>query len=268
MSYFIAIPLLAGFLWILWYGLIRKPKPLLDSTQPFPAKWKVLLNEHIWYYNNLPEDRKPEFEHRILLFLSEKKVNGIDTEITELDKLMVASSAIIPLFNFPYYNYPRLKEVNIYSSSFDSKFQTHESVKDRNTLGMIGDGFLNGVVLLSKPDLELAFNGQRKRSNVGIHEFVHLIDKADGAVDGMPDILFDHSYALPWIKEAKREMQKEKARIKSGNSDINPYALTNDAEFLAVVSEYFFDNPVKMQRKHPKLFAYMSRVFRQDPGKM
>ena len=226
------------------------------------------MKDRSWYYNDLAEDRKSDFEHRILLFLSEKKINGIDTEISDSDKLLVGASAIIPLFNFPYFNYPRLKEVNLYSSSFDSKFQTHDSIKDRNTLGMIGDGFLNGVVLLSKPDLALAFTGQRKRSNVGIHEFVHLIDKADGAVDGMPDILFDHSYALPWIKEAKREIQKEKARIKSGKSDINPYALTNDAEFLAVVSEYFFDNPEKMERKHPKLFAYMCKTFRQDPGEM
>jgi Mlc titration factor MtfA (ptsG expression regulator) len=268
LSYIIVIPLLFAFLWILWYGLIRKPKPLLDSNQPFPENWRKILNERVWYFKALSEDRKPEFEHRILLFLSEKKVNGIDTEITELDKLLVASSAIIPLFNFPYYNYPRLKEINIYPSSFDNKFQTHESVKDRDTLGMIGDGFLNGVVLLSKPDLERAFNGKRQRSNVGIHEFVHLIDKADGAVDGIPDVLFDHSYSLPWLKEAKREAQKEKARIRSGKSDINPYALTNDAEFLAVVSEYFFDNPVKMKKVHPKLYAYLAKVYKKDVQKL
>ena len=199
-------------------------------------------------------------------FLASKKISGVDVEITDLDKLLVASSAVIPLMNFPFYNYPRLKEVLVYPGSFDKKFQTNRAVKDRNTLGMIGDGFLNGVVILSKPDLERAFNGQRHRNNVGIHEFVHLIDKADGAVDGVPDILFDHSYALPWLKEAKRVAQKEKNRIKSGHSDISPYALTNDAEFLAVVSEYFFDAPDKMKRRHPELFKYMSMAFRQDPG--
>jgi Mlc titration factor MtfA (ptsG expression regulator) len=90
-----------------------------------------------------------------------------------------------------------------------------------------------------------------------------LIDKADGAVDGVPEILFKHSYTLPWLKEVKREMNK----IKTAKSDIDPYALTNDAEFLAVVSEYFFDNPEKLKQRHPKLYQYLSEIFQQDPEK-
>ena len=98
---------------------------------------------------------------------------------------------------------------------------------------------------------------------MGIQEFVHLIDKADGAVDGVPEILFQHSYALPWIKEIKKEMQK----IKTGHSDINPYALTNNAEFLSVVSEYFFDNPDKMKSRHPELYEILTEIYKQQPDK-
>jgi len=264
MTYFIVIPLLIFFLWVIYYSLIRKPKPLIDVNRIFPPEWKQLLQQHVLYYKNLQEMRKADFEHRILLFLAEKRINGIDTAIDDLDKLLVASSAIIPLFNYPYYNYPRLTEVNLYSTSFDDKFQTNARVEGRNTLGMIGTGFLNGIVLLSKPDLRAAFNGQRHKNNVGIHEFTHLIDKADGAVDGVPQILFDHSYVLPWLKEVKKEM----AKIKNRKSDINPYALTNDAEFLAVVSEYFFDAPEKMKNKHPELYAMLSQIFKQEPEKL
>lgn len=55
-------------------------------------------------------------------------------------------------------------------------------------------------------------------------------------------------------------------RIEAGKSDINPYALTSEAEFLAVASEYFFEKPEKFRQEHPELYRQMSRIFRQEPG--
>ncbi len=37
------------------------------------------------------------------------------------------------------------------------------------------------------------------------------------------------------------------------------------AEFLAVVSEYFFDNPEKLKQRHPELYRYLTDIFRQKP---
>ena len=54
------------------------------------------------------------------------------------------------------------------------------------------------------------------------------------------------------------------AEIASGDSDIDRYALTNEAEFFAVASEYFFERPGVMERKHPELYAMLERVFQQD----
>lgn len=66
---------------------------------------------------------------------------------------------------------------------------------------------------------------------------------------------------MAWLKEVRREMRK----IKDGHSDINPYALTNGAEFLAVVSEYFFDNPEKLKQRHAELYQYLTKIFQQKP---
>jgi hypothetical protein len=56
-------------------------------------------------------------------------------------------------------------------------------------------------------------------------------------------------------------MQEELKRIKYGKSDINPYALTNESEFFAVASEYFFSKPDQFQDKHPELYEQLSRIF-------
>ncbi len=245
------------------YRVVIKPKPVNEKIlqEPFPENWRKILQERVLYYRNLPPEKKTEFEERVKRFLAGKSIKGVDTGINDSDKLLVAASAIIPVFNFPYFRYPHVREVLLYPGSFDEKFRTNDQAGQRNILGMVGDGFMNGVVTLSKPDLEAAFDGLRHRKNVGIHEFVHLIDKADGAVDGVPEILFKHSYTLPWLKEIRREMRK----IKEGHSDINPYALTNDAEFLAVVSEYFFDNPEKLKQRHPGLYHHLEEIFQQKP---
>jgi Mlc titration factor MtfA (ptsG expression regulator) len=261
--YIICCLLIIGFIYIIYRFMIKRPlaHPELLS-KPFPGEYRQILEKRVRYYNTLNAKQKEEFESRILKFLAEKKIAGVDTPVSVEDTILVAASAIIPMFAFPYYNYPDVDEIILYPNSFDREFHTGSESRERNVLGMVGNGYLNGHVLLSRPDLEAAFDGTRHKSNVGIHEFIHLIDKADGAVDGVPEVLFEHSFALPWLKEVRKEINK----IKRGRSDINPYALTNEAEFLAVVGEYFFDDPEKMKSRHPELYAYLVNIFKQHPG--
>jgi len=66
---------------------------------------------------------------------------------------------------------------------------------------MVGNGPLHGKMALSKPHLHLGFKNSRDKHNVGIHEFVHLIDMADGNCDGFPERL---SKILRMIGDLKR----------------------------------------------------------------
>ncbi len=235
---------------------------LVDN--PFPAAWQEMLEENSLFYRNLSETDKNTFNKRVQFFLAEKKIEGVSTEIDDELKLLVAASAIIPTFAFPFFEYPNLKQVLLYPNSFDRSFQTAEDAGRENQIiaGMVGNGFMNGTLLLSKTDLVTGFKGKNPQ-NVGIHEFVHLLDMADGAVDGLPEIFLSNAYTLPWLKI----IQTEVGRIKKRRSDINPYSLTNNAEFLAVVSEYFFDNPEKFQEKHPELYDYLCAIFQQRPDR-
>lgn len=234
------------------------------SAQPFPESWRGILNENVKFYSELDDVQKVGFEKRIQLFLATKSINPIDTEIDDSIRIMVAASAIIPMFAFPEFNYPGLREIIIYPNSFNEKFQTQASEgSEGNIIGMVGNRFMNGTMILSKPDLLNAYDGVDHKHNVGIHEFVHLIDDIDGGIDGVPEIILQHAYVAPWLHLIKEEM----IRIERGHSDISPYALTNNAEFLAVVSEYFFDNPEKFERRHPELYQYLTTIFHQKPQK-
>lgn len=245
---------------IIIYYIWKRPKTIKKET--FPELWKDFLNEKILFYRELSSAEKAQFEQRILLFLKTKKIDAIDTEIDDSIKIMVASSSIIPMFAFSDFNYPNLKQVLIYPNSFDKKFQT-QRFKGHNEFisGMVGNRFMNGTMILSKPDLIRAFDGVSHKENVGIHEFTHLIDKLDGAVDGIPEIMKNRPNTNNWL----HLIQKEKNRIKKGRSDINPYALSSNAEFFAVVSEYFFNNPEKFKKRHLGLYKHLANIFHQNP---
>ncbi|MFA5417643.1 MAG: M90 family metallopeptidase [Bacteroidales bacterium] len=243
---------------------LRYYRRLKIVDKPFPLAWIAILEKQSLFYKKLNSDEKTLFNQRVLFFLSEKKIEGIDTTVDDTTRLLVAASAIIPTFAFPFFEYPNIHEVLIYPNSFDTEFQTEPSGGNaQNIIGIVGDRYMNNSVVLSKPDLLNGFNGSGTTQNVGIHEFVHLLDKADGLVDGFPDVLLHNTYVMPWLQIIKKEMHK----IESDRSDINPYGMTNNAEFLSVVSEYFFNNPHEFHQKHPELYEYLASVFHQQTDK-
>ena len=87
-----------------------------------------------------------------------------------------------------------------------------------------------------------------------------MIDKSDGVIDGIPETLMDKQYVIPWIDLMNQEMEA----IYKNKSDINPYGGTNKSEFFAVASEYFFERPKLMSKKHPKLYHILEQVFNSD----
>ncbi|UII27671.1 zinc-dependent peptidase [Fulvivirga maritima] len=258
------LPVVAAFCliaaYLLFYRLtrsVRKRNKLIKLE--FSQEWRDILNDKVKFYRGLTEKDKSKFEREINIFISEKLITGIETDITDTDRLLVASSAIIPVFAFPNWNYDDLTEVLIYPNSFNHEYQLEG--KGRNISGMVGNGVMNGKMILSKKDLHYGFEYPQSKSNVGIHEFVHLIDDSDGSIDGIPGLLMEHSYAQPWLEALQREIEK----IRKNKSDINAYGGTSKEEFFPVISEYFFQRPRLFKRKHPKLYKMMNKVFRQDP---
>ncbi|MBO9564457.1 MAG: zinc-dependent peptidase [Niastella sp.] len=228
----------------------KKALPTLasDTIQP-------LLQEHVAFYRALNVEQKAQFEKRVIGFLEKVHITGVNTTVEDIDRALVAAGAIIPIFSFPDWEYRNIHEVLLYPGSFDDEFK--QDTSDRNILGMVGTGPMQNVMILSQQNVRDGFRNTPDKHNTAIHEFVHLVDKADGSTDGLPEALIPHQYARPWLKRIHEEMQL----IREGRSDINYYGTTNEAEFLAVVSEYFFEKPAEMEKKHPELYDLLKRIF-------
>ena len=226
--------------------------------EPFPEDWRIILNQEVSFYNSLSQEEKKRFEYKVQEFLLNCRITGIETSVDTIDKILVASSAVIPIFEFNDWKYSNIHEVLLYPSMFNKKFDTEGS--ERDILGMVGNGYMEGKMILSKPALKHGFKNESDKKNTAIHEFVHLIDMTDGSIDGIPSLLLEKQYSIPWIDLINKKIDE----IYDGESDINPYGGTNRAEFFSVVSEYFFERPTLLERNHPELYDLLKRVFKQD----
>jgi len=222
-----------------------------------PADTKQLLLEHIVFYRNLDDEQKIVFETRIKDFLSHVSITGVGTIVEDLDRILIASGAIIVIFGFPDWRYNNISEILLYKDAFNEAYQQHGN--HRTILGMVGDGALHRQMILSQASVRESFQRQDDGHNTVIHEFVHLVDKADGAADGIPEYLLSRPYLMPWIENMHKTIDEMK---NNKHPDINFYGTKNDAEFFAVVSEYFFERPEALKSNHPELYQLLEQMFR------
>ncbi len=250
--------IVTAFLMLLAYHFIKGEKP--EQIKTFPDKWRTLLNDKVEFYGHLNADEKKEFEKRMLHFLNTTFIDGVDTPVEDIDKIYVAASAVIPVFSFPHFEYSNLKTVILYPSTFNSDLQFSVQSRDKRIGGMVGTGRYENQMILSKKSLRAGFERGHDGQNTGVHEFTHLIDKMDGETDGVPHVLMKHNYTVPWLNLIHKEIR----RIKKHDSELRAYGATNEAEFFAVASEYFFEKPEKMKKVDPDLYKALSTFFEQN----
>ncbi len=230
-------------------------QPRRKETFAWPDNYRDLLNDYVMFYANLGEEGKKKFEDRCKSFLSAVKITGANAEVEDLDRVLIGAGAVIPVFSIPDWEYINLREVLVYPGNFNMDFDQHG--KDRLISGMVGTGYMQNVMIISKWELRQGFINSKSNRNTVIHEFVHLIDKMDGSLDGVPELLLERKYVAQWQQLIQLTMEQ----IRRGESDIDIYGATSPVEFFAVVSEYFFEQPETFRFNHPELHEMLQLIY-------
>ena len=261
--------MVAGFLifilliiFIFYWLITRKQRERKNIVGAgFPAAWEQILTAKVAFYNSLNDEGKERFRNLVNIFIHEKRIVGIKTNVDDEIKLLVAASAIIPVFGLKNWEYDNLGEIFV-TDGVVNEVQIDKQNKN-SILGQVQPMFGQTYYMtLSKSSLLHGFNSSDEE-NVGIHEFAHILDEADGAIDGVPSNYLPAELIPQWIKMADNEM----GEIKKGRSTINEYGATSRAEFFAVSTEYFFDKPKELQQDNPELYSLLKKTFHQDPVK-
>jgi MtfA peptidase len=230
-------------------------QPRRKEDFELPENYQEQLNDYVKFYSDLNDEGKKRFEDKFHKFLSSVKITGANAEVEDLDRILIGAASVIPVYFIPDWEYVNLREVLLYPGNFNTDFEQHGH--QRSITGMVGTGGMQNVMIVSKWDLRQGFINDKSTHNTAIHEFVHLIDKMDGTLDGVPELLLERKYVARWKQLIEWEMEN----IRSNVSDIDPYGATSPVEFFAVASEYFFEQPELFRSKHPELNEVLTRIF-------
>jgi Mlc titration factor MtfA (ptsG expression regulator) len=240
-----------------WWVRRRCLRRLAVMQQPFPAAWDTILHTHVTFFRTLDAAGQARFRQLIQIFLDEVRITGIRTTVDDTIRVLVAASAVIPIFGFHDWTYHRLHEVLIYPDAFDDAYRTSGG-KEETIVGLAGLHHLSGVIILSKPALLAGFDHPLGHHHVGVHEFAHVIEREEEEYGLPPEV--------PWmaVRQWVRYVAKELTRPSGRRAHLAPYAYTNEHEFFAVLAEYFFTSPGSLERHDPALYALLRELFHQD----
>ena len=248
----------AAALAVLWYVLMtrRSRRRLQLARHPFPEGWRSILKDQVSFYQDLPPERRADFERDVALFIGETLFTGIDgVEVTDELKVLTASSAVLLLFNRPDLEYRRISEVLLYPGAFSRDFKTRGPGRD---LTGLHDHY--GAVVLSAPELRRSFEPRHGAAHVGVHEFAHALDWSGQQWEGLPRGM-DARLAEAWSKAYREELEK----LKQGRSVLDPYAETDKVEFFAVSVETYFQTPEDLRQGAPEIYDVLEKYFRASP---
>ncbi len=250
-----------------WLKKRRRKKILL---QPFPQEWREILQQKIVHYSFLSAEKKKRLEQLVQIFIAEKNFEGCGGQVITAEiKVVVAGHACLLVLNLPHDYYAKVESILIYPATVKlpppkSGIFTRGPLIAGTELPIVGQASMHGTVILVWDEVKRNTTHPRGGHNVVFHEFAHILDMFDGRADGTPLLPSRDTYR-EWAEVCTRVYFDLQKRMKKGKKTfLSSYAATNEAEFFAVATEYFFNRPVKMAERRPELYEVLHKFYRQD----
>lgn len=240
------------------FFLLDRVRRAFAAREPFPEGWRLVLRRDVPFYSRFDEEERARFETKLKVFCRTKHFEGaggmvVDDEV----KVVISAAAARLVMNLPGEHYARLNEIVVYPS--------HYKHKDKKDFTVYGEAFGPGVVVLSYDAVIQGLRNPRDGHDTATHEFAHVLDRADGAFDGTPELATFEAYG-PWAAHMTDAYAKLRRRLGSkGRHVIRDYGATNEAEFFAVATEAFFETPQELWQKHRPVYELLAAYYRHDP---
>ena len=263
----VAIALIGGSLFYLFF--YRNWRRRRELQQPFPVSWRHHLQDNVPLYNRLSDSHKTRLENLVQLFISEKEFyECAGFEIDDRVRVTIAGHACLLLLERGFYEYDDVKSILVYPDIY--------RVKDTDSDGLVvsasdetraGEAWSHGRVILAWSQCEQAIANPHGPHNVILHEFAHQLDYLDGTADGAPPLSGDD--AARWQETMTEAWDHLQHRLEHHHKPwLDPYGATEPAEFFAVLTEAFYQQPQHLKREQPDVYAALCRFYRIDPEHM
>lgn len=239
---------------------------------PFLPAWECIIQRNVAHFCMLDDAERIYLRELIQVFVAEKDWEGCGgLELTDEIRVTISAQACLLLLGLTHNYYRNVETILVYPSAVvppqrqPGFFETAVAPVE-GSQPIIGQAFLQGPVIII---WDSALHGGRHPElghNVVYHEFAHKLDMLDGTADGTPPLRNRAEYH-DWVEICAREYLRLKHDAEHGKkSFLNAYGASNEAEFFAVATEQFFDQPSLMIKHTPDLYRVLKEYYRQDPA--
>ena len=236
--------------------------------QAFPAAWRAILKRYVPYLRTLPVDLQLQLKKHIQIFLSEKAFVGCaGLVVTDEMRVAIAAQACLLLLNRDTDYYPGLRQILVYPGAFvaDRNHVDASGIRHDYRRALAGESWSNGQVILSWRDAVEGAAIIDDGHNVVIHEFAHQLDQETGASNGAPDLRGAQS-GRRWARVLGDEFARlQQQALRGQESLLSHYGATSPAEFFAVATEVFFEQPGLLADASPALYRELGALYRVNP---
>jgi len=248
--------------------LKRRRRARIRSTE-FPAGWRAIIEKNVPYVALLPPEDRQELLGHVQVFLAEKPFEGCGgLQITDEIRVTIAAQACVLLLHRQTDVYPGLESILVYPSTYvvPGGRPGPDGLIEDDPQARLGESWAHDLVVLAWDSVVSGAADIHDGHNVVLHEFAHQLDQESGAGPGAP-ALPRRSMYVAWARvlghdfdELVRETQQHQREI------LDQYGSTNPAEFFAVATETFFEQPRQLLSKHPDLYKQLQAFYCQDPA--
>ncbi len=250
-------------------SILRRRRWKRLTNKKFPEAWCNFLRNNVPYYGCLPEQAQEELQGIIQIFLDDKRFEGVNgLIITDEIRVTIAAQACILLLQRNTEIYPKLRTIIVYPDAYlvEHKERMPAGVEIESKDIRHGESWAHGTIVLSWDDVLQGAEQPEDGENLVFHEFAHQLDHEGGATNGAPYLPKRSMYAA-WAEVLGREYDDLISAISRNRKTLlRSYGATNPAEFFAVITELFFEQPTELKREHPDLYGQLQLFYEQDPA--
>lgn len=234
-------------------------------ARPFPADWRRILRRRVPAVARLPADLQQRLKQHLLVFLADKPFIGCAGQVVddEVRVTIAAQACLLLLGRADGPVFPRLRQVLVYPGAFAvhaAESAAGGVVQDRRQ-HLSGQSWAQGQVLLGWAEVLAGAADPGDGQNVVLHEFAHQVDQDKGRADGRP-WLPGRARRRRWaavMDDAFGRLQQQPSAL------LGAYAASAPAEFFAVATELFFEQPQALAAAEPAVYRELALLYQVHP---
>ena len=251
-----------------WWRSRRDARLLRERAIPAPL-WQATLARYPFLAMRSAADRA-RLHALSTLFLARKEFSCAgELALSDEIAVAIAAQACLPVLQLDLALYDGFVGIVVHP---DEVVAAREHVDEHGIVhnyeeSLTGEAMEGGPVMLSWRDVADAGSSAERGYNVVIHEFVHVLDMADGRpADGVPPLPV-RAAQLHWQRVMEAAFERLNFALDAGRKPfLDPYGAEAIEEFFPVAAEAFFVAPQALQDEQPQLYELFAGYFRQDPA--